>query len=134
MVIVSKYLTIIVLLLIIVSGRGTISNFLKLKWYRYFLGFLISLLLLGLGELGGFLIIFIVNFGEGIDSGRDTIGSLLKKINLSCTKPNTSSNNSMPPRNSYYIFYALCSRASMFSYLSRCEVINKLLILKGENN
>ncbi len=66
-------------MLIIVSGRGTISNFLKLKWYRYFLGFLISLLLLGLGEIGGFLIIFIVDFGEGIDSGRDTIGSLLKK-------------------------------------------------------
>jgi hypothetical protein len=37
------------------------------------------LLLLGLGEIGGFLIIFIVDFGEGIDSGRDTIGSLLKK-------------------------------------------------------
>jgi hypothetical protein len=43
---------------------------------RYFLGFLVSLLLLGMGELGGFLILFISSLGEGIDTGNSQLGNL----------------------------------------------------------
>ena len=36
--------------------------------FRYFLGFLISLVLLGISEIAGFLLRLIIIFGQGIDN------------------------------------------------------------------
>ena len=39
---------------------------------RYFRGFLVSLVLLGIGELTGFLIVLVANFGNDVDTDKST--------------------------------------------------------------
>ena len=95
--------------------------------HRYFLGFLISLLLLGLGELGGFLIIFIVNFGEGIDPGKNEICNLIIKYK-SGLKLDNLGNHTLSLRNSNDIIHSMCFDFSLLSFI----LINKVFIYLNE--
>ena len=45
-----------------------ISNVFKKHYFRYFLGFLVSLVLLGISEIAGFLLRLIIIFGQGVDN------------------------------------------------------------------
>jgi len=70
--------------------------------------------LLAIGELGGFLILFIGNFGEGI-SGKD--GICIYYLKNSDLKLDTLSYCAVCSWNPYYLIDFVHSSACMFSYL-----------------